>query len=134
MPRQSRPSNRLTNADLVLGTVGGFFLGLLLMAVVLVPLSLLLSNSVRLPDWVPSTLSTTCIVAGLVAGEAFLAARVAERRRRYDEHRTGALRQRRCPVCKYDLRGTVEPRCPECGEAFTAQEWKHAKHDTNNPG
>jgi hypothetical protein len=25
----------------------------------------------------------------------------------------------RCPLCEYDLRGLVEPRCPECGYTFT---------------
>src|SRR5881409_436100 len=24
----------------------------------------------------------------------------------------------RCPMCDYDLRGQVEPRCPECGYRF----------------
>jgi hypothetical protein len=24
-----------------------------------------------------------------------------------------------CPLCEYDLRGLTEPRCPECGYAFT---------------
>ena len=28
----------------------------------------------------------------------------------------------RCPKCDYDLRGLTEPRCPECGEAFSSQE------------
>ncbi len=28
----------------------------------------------------------------------------------------------RCPNCDYDLRGLVEPRCPECGQAFTSRE------------
>jgi hypothetical protein len=23
-----------------------------------------------------------------------------------------------CPLCKYDLRGLLEPRCPECGYTF----------------
>lgn len=23
-----------------------------------------------------------------------------------------------CPTCEYNLTGTTEPRCPECGEAF----------------
>src|SRR5437667_12482923 len=23
-----------------------------------------------------------------------------------------------CPMCEYDLRGQVEPRCPECGARF----------------
>ena len=27
-----------------------------------------------------------------------------------------------CPKCDYDLRGLTEPRCPECGEAFSLQE------------
>ena len=25
----------------------------------------------------------------------------------------------RCPTCEYDLRGTTEPVCPECGAPFT---------------
>lgn len=29
----------------------------------------------------------------------------------------------RCPICRYDLTGLIEPRCPECGEAFTPTEW-----------
>src|SRR3954462_12737452 len=24
----------------------------------------------------------------------------------------------RCPLCQYDLRGLIEPRCPECGYRF----------------
>ena len=32
----------------------------------------------------------------------------------------GAIRERvLCPLCDYDLRGLVDPRCPECGYAFT---------------
>lgn len=27
----------------------------------------------------------------------------------------------RCPVCRYDLRGLAENRCPECGTAFDAE-------------
>jgi hypothetical protein len=27
-----------------------------------------------------------------------------------------------CPLCEYDLRGSVEPRCSECGYAFTWEE------------
>ena len=27
-------------------------------------------------------------------------------------------RRGRCPACGYDLRGTREPRCPECGSRF----------------
>jgi hypothetical protein len=67
------------------------------------------------------------MLAGFGIAERVMQARVAGRRRRHDAHRTAALRQRRCPVCDYDLRGTVEPRCPECGETFTVQEWEHAE-------
>jgi hypothetical protein len=28
----------------------------------------------------------------------------------------------RCPLCEYDLRGLVEPRCPECGYRFSWEE------------
>jgi len=28
------------------------------------------------------------------------------------------MHNRRCVACDYDLRGTVEPRCPECGKAL----------------
>lgn len=28
----------------------------------------------------------------------------------------------RCPECDYDLRGLTEPRCPECGKAFSARD------------
>jgi hypothetical protein len=28
----------------------------------------------------------------------------------------------RCPLCRYDLRGLIDPRCPECGYAF---DWSH---------
>src|SRR5438309_10005725 len=27
-----------------------------------------------------------------------------------------------CPMCDYDLRGQVEPRCPECGYRFDWEE------------
>ena len=27
-----------------------------------------------------------------------------------------------CPECDYDLRGLTEPRCPECGRAFSTRE------------
>src|SRR5215207_1118651 len=36
-----------------------------------------------------------------------------------------------CPLCDYDLRGLVEPRCPECGHAFDRQElrdWRDRQH------
>jgi hypothetical protein len=32
----------------------------------------------------------------------------------------------RCPLCRYDLRGLVEPRCPECGYAFEWAELREA--------
>ena len=28
----------------------------------------------------------------------------------------------RCPLCDYDLRGLVDPRCPECG--YGAESWE----------
>jgi hypothetical protein len=31
-----------------------------------------------------------------------------------------------CPLCEYDLRATVEPRCPECGHAFDRVELRNA--------
>jgi predicted amidophosphoribosyltransferase len=31
-------------------------------------------------------------------------------------------RRGHCPRCGYLLRGLPEPRCPECGRPFTAQE------------
>src|SRR5215213_6018623 len=27
-----------------------------------------------------------------------------------------------CPLCDYNLRGLIEPRCPECGFAFSWEE------------
>jgi hypothetical protein len=30
---------------------------------------------------------------------------------------------RHCPRCRYDLRGTEEPRCPECGLGFDDKQW-----------
>ncbi len=36
--------------------------------------------------------------------------------RRYRRRRRGLCRE-----CAYDLRGTTEPRCPECGKAFDAK-------------
>ena len=34
-----------------------------------------------------------------------------------------------CPLCDYDLRGLTEPRCPECGFAFT---WAELADDQRN--
>jgi hypothetical protein len=34
-----------------------------------------------------------------------------------------------CPLCGYNLRGLTEPRCPECGFAFTWAELLDAKRD-----
>jgi hypothetical protein len=36
----------------------------------------------------------------------------------------------RCPICDYDLRGLVEPRCPECGYRFT---WEELTDPTRGP-
>ena len=35
----------------------------------------------------------------------------------------------KCPLCDYNLRGLVEPRCPECGFQFTWQELFDAERD-----
>src|SRR5947207_2344425 len=32
-----------------------------------------------------------------------------------------------CPLCDYDLRGLIEPRCPECGYRF---DWKDLRDPT----
>src|SRR5438477_10336608 len=32
-----------------------------------------------------------------------------------------------CPLCDYDLRGLIEPRCPECGYRF---EWAELRDPT----
>jgi RNA polymerase subunit RPABC4/transcription elongation factor Spt4 len=73
------------------------------------------------------------VLAGVGAGGGVMRARVAERKRWFVERRTAALQQRRCPECDYDLRGTPEPRCPECGEAFTVQEWRLTTAAINDP-
>jgi hypothetical protein len=43
-----------------------------------------------------------------------------------DLHATAELS---CPLCGYNLRGLTEPRCPECGFAFTWAELLDAKRD-----
>jgi len=32
-----------------------------------------------------------------------------------------------CPLCEYDLRATIDPRCPECGHAFDRAELLQAR-------
>ncbi len=32
--------------------------------------------------------------------------------------------ERRCPRCTYDLRGQLDPRCPECGLTFPPAQWQ----------
>lgn len=127
MSRRSRPSRRYTNTDLVLGVAGGFALGLVFMAAVLIPLVFLLPDTAKLPQWLSSTLEAACMIAGFAIGQRLMLVRVVGRRRRYDAGRAAALLQCHCPVCDYDLRGTVEPRCPECGETFAGKEWKRAE-------
>src|SRR5262245_6542307 len=39
------------------------------------------------------------------------------------ERRPMSARASRCPVCRYDLTGLTQPRCPECGQTFSAAEW-----------
>jgi tRNA(Ile2) C34 agmatinyltransferase TiaS len=35
----------------------------------------------------------------------------------------------KCPLCGYNLRGLVEPRCPECGYQFEWQRIFHPERD-----
>ena len=36
-----------------------------------------------------------------------------------------------CPTCGYDIRGQIEPRCPECGETFDKHLLKQEKPSPN---
>src|SRR5580692_8305925 len=36
-----------------------------------------------------------------------------------------------CPLCTYDLRGLIEPRCPECGYQFVWTELLDEKRKTH---
>jgi hypothetical protein len=114
----------------VLGFVAALLVGLA--AVILT--MLLLPSSSRIIPWIQEGIPIACIMVGLGTGGRLIRARGAERKRRFVDRRTAALQQRRCPECDYDVRGTVEPRCPECGEAFTAQEWTLAATSVNGPG
>jgi hypothetical protein len=122
--KRTRPPTGYTAGDLILGTVVGFVAALLVGLVAMILVMLLLPSSSRIIPWIQEGIPIVCIMAGLAAGGRVVDARSAERKRRFVDRRTGALQRRRCPECDYDLRGTIEPRCPECGEAFTAQEWK----------
>ena len=49
-----------------------------------------------------------------------------------DDANTGPLRDDlSCPLCGYSLRGLTEPRCPECGFAFTWAELLDDRRDRN---
>jgi hypothetical protein len=68
--------------------------------------------------------------AGLYATPAFFRAlgRVRDRINRAiapktpDEIRQDKLRKGQCPGCRYDVRGLVENRCPECGQRWAMDE------------
>jgi hypothetical protein len=36
-----------------------------------------------------------------------------------------------CPLCEYDLRGQIEPRCPECGYRFNWEELRNPSRRTH---
>lgn len=116
-----------TVADAVIATVNGivaFCLACGLCGVGLLGIFLLTGGRFRLlEEWWPAILVVCGTPAGVLTVRASLRGRVAWRRADYERRRAAVLRQRRCPTCDYDLRGTTEPRCPECGERFTVEEW-----------
>ncbi len=124
----SRPRLALTITDVVLGACAGVTVtagiaALVPLAVTLAaPVELTYFNWERLARW---ALLGTALV-GVISGVWVSRGRVADRRRTF-EH---ALQQNACPSCGYDLRGTCDPRCPECGGAFTAEEWALTGHES----
>jgi hypothetical protein len=38
-----------------------------------------------------------------------------------------------CVACGYDLRGQIEPRCPECGSAFDEKVSNHSEGESEEP-
>ncbi len=107
---RSAPPQGSTNIDLVLGTVLGF-----LSAIVLGAAATLVFRS-------PAAM-LFLVPFGVIAGVGVVRARIRARWRQYHDQRSASLKESHCPACDYDLRGTVEPRCPECGEPFTPDEW-----------
>jgi len=120
---RTRPSKNYTGADLAIGTVLGFVAVLSGVAVVTVVVVALERSGYKNAQWLPVVTGLGACLVGLVVGRRVARGLRNARWRWYADGRKLAIRALRCPHCDYDLRGTVEPRCPECGEQFTAQEW-----------
>jgi hypothetical protein len=67
-------------------------------------------------DWVPASL--VLLAGNLVGVYAFEWYVVRDSQRRYLRERLATKGVPICIACGYDLRGQVDPRCPECGKAF----------------
>lgn len=124
--RRTRPPRGRTAEDLVVGTVLGCVVSFLVLMVLFVLGLLLLPESVSDAHWIRTLATIASLLAGGSVAEWVMGWRKRGRWRRFTTRRTTAMQLRRCPECGYDLRGTIQPRCPECAEAFTAQEWEIA--------
>ncbi len=120
---RTRPPKNCTGADLIIGTLGAFFALLVGSVIVMLLVDSLAPSALKAKGYCLTASGLVFVVVFWPALVGIARGRVKRRWRRYTDERNRALSARRCPHCEYDLRGTVEPRCPECGEQFTAQEW-----------
>ena len=118
---QSESQEQRTLFDVAVGTVVGFLAAVVAMFVTVVVGDRLRPRHVY-PEWFVSIQMTVTILVGFLVGgwciRALAVGRVERQRRQRDE----SLKGGKCPVCGYSLYGLPEPRCPECGERFTAAE------------
>ena len=117
-----RPPKGFAASDLASGVAVG------LVACIVLPGYLILlslqSNGGRLLfDWSSLSLLVITAPAGAAIGIWTARQRVKNRWGVYQQLRAISLAKTRCPTCDYDLRGTEAPRCSECGEAFSGEEW-----------
>lgn len=68
----------------------------------------------------PEALGSMALVASLPAVISMLLSLREDRKFRpgFWDKDAEVLEENICPKCGYDLRATVEPRCPECGTSF----------------